>query len=275
MVTAQLGPFVLPGQQIDVTVSSMGNAKSLRGGTLLMTPMKGSDGNVYAIAQGNVVIGGAGASSGGSKTQVNQLSAGRVPNGAIVERAVEGAFSAGPSVRFLLHTADFTVARRVAEAINAELGGSLAAAADARVVEVQAPNNASARVTFLARLENLQVEIPGAAARVIINARTGSVVMNQAVRLEQCAVAHGSLTVTISNTPIVGQPGLLLPGAVTQQTDVKLQQDGMGIMALPAGANLADVVKALNLLGASPQDLISILQAMQSSGSLRAELEII
>lgn len=277
MVTAQLPAFATPGQHLDITVSSMGNAKSLKGGTLLMTPLKAADGNVYAVAQGNVIVGGAGASAGGSKTQVNHLSAGRVPNGATVERAVEWPFAAGEAIRYVLHSTDFSTARRVADTINREFGPNTALAADARAIRVQAPASAHERVSFLARLESLNIETPNAAARVVINARTGSVVMNQAVVLEACAVAHGSLTVTVNSTPVISQPEAFSLGrtVVEQQADISIKEDGKGILALPAGANLADVVKALNMLGASPTDLVSILQAMQAAGSLRAELEVI
>ncbi len=277
MVTARLPPFAQPGQLVDVTVSSLGNAKSLRGGTLLLTPLKGADGQVYAMAQGNVAIAGAGASAGGSSTQVNQLNAGRVPGGATVERSVPAVLGGGDSLQVELRHSDFGVARSVVQAVNARFGADVASAVDGRVIRIRAPAGNDARVAFLAALEDVDVELAVPAARVIINARTGSIVMNQSVALEACAVAHGNLTVTIASEPVVVQPAPFASGrtVVTERADVQLKQEGTGLVALPAGARLADVVKALNMLGASPADLLAILQAMKSAGALRAALEII
>lgn len=278
MVTASLPAFAGPGQLLDVTVSSMGNAKSLRGGTLLFTPLKGADGQIYAIAQGNVLVGGAGASAGGSKVQVNHLNVGRVPGGATVERAVASSFALGGPLRLELSSGDFGTAQRVAEAVNRHFGAGVARAVDGRLIEVHAPHGADERVSFMAQIENLPVDIPIAAARVIINARTGSVVMNQAVSLEPVAVAHGNLSVTISTTPVISQPGAFSTGGQTvvgEKSDIQLKSDGGQVMLLERSASLAEVVKALNMLGATPQDLLAILQAMKASGALRAELEII
>ena len=277
MVTAQLPPYVQPGQLLDVTVSSLGNAKSLRGGTLLMTPLKGANGQIYAMSQGNVAIAGAGASSGGSKTQVNQLNSGRIPGGATVERAVASAIGAGDYVQLELRDTDFGVARSMVEAINRRFGAPVAAALDGRVVRVKAPDSTDARVAFVAELENVAVEVAIPAAKVIINARTGSIVMNQAVTIDACAVAHGNLTVTITSDPVISQPAPFSQGqtVVAERGDVQLKQDGNGFVSLSAGARLADVVKALNTLGATPSDLLAILQAMRSAGALKAELEII
>jgi flagellar P-ring protein precursor FlgI len=278
IVTAVLPAFAQPGQLVDVTASSMGNAKSLRGGTLLFTPLKGADGQVYAIAQGNLMVGGAGASAAGSKVQINHLNAGRIPGGATVERAVASSFAVGGPVRLELSSADFGTAERVAEAVNRHFGAGAAHAIDGRVVEVRAPQGADERVTFMAQLENLPIEVPIAAARVIVNARTGSVVMNQAVTLDQVAVAHGNLSVTISTTPVVSQPGPFSSGGQTivgEKADIQLKSDAGQVILMDKGANLAEVVKALNLMGATPQDLLAILQAMKASGALRAELEII
>jgi flagellar P-ring protein precursor FlgI len=277
MVTAMLPAFAKPGQLMDVTVSSMGNAKSLRGGTLLLTPLKGADGQVYALSQGNLVIAGAGASAGGSKAQVNQLNAGRIPGGATVERAVASAFALGGTISLELHTTDFGTASRVAQAIDKRFGEGSAAAMDGRVIEVRAPASPNERVAFLADLENLAIDAGIAPAKVIINARTGSVVMNRAVTLEPVAVAHGNLSVTISTEPAVSQPGALSGGQTVagQKSDVQIKSDGGAMLMMEAGARLADVVKALNALGANPQDLLAILQAMKASGALRAELEII
>ncbi len=277
MVTASLAPFARPGQTLDVTVSSLGNAKSLRGGTLLLTPLKGADGQIYAMAQGNVLVAGAGAQGAGSKVQVNQLNAGRVPAGATVEREVVSPFMRANVIQLELHTTDFDAARRIADVINARWGTGTAAALDGRVIEVHAPVTSNERVAFLAQLESLPVEAVAAAAKVIINARTGSVVMNQAVSVQPCAVAHGSLSIVVSATPVISQPAPFSRGetVVVEQADVQMRQDGGNLMMVPAGAQLADVVKALNALGATPIDLLAILQAMKAAGALRAELEVI
>jgi flagellar P-ring protein precursor FlgI len=277
MVTAQLPAFAQPGQLVDVTVSSLGNAKSLRGGTLILTPMKGADSQIYAMAQGNVVIAGAGASAAGSSVQINQLNAGRIPAGATVERAVPSALAGGGAVQLELHASDFTVARRVAEAINGRWGAGIAAPLDGRVIRVHAPAAAEERVAFLAELEALTVEAPPAAAKVIINARTGSIVMNRAVSVEPCAVAHGNLSIVVASTPVVSQPAPFSDGrtVVAEQADIQINQQDGKLIYVPGGAKLADVVKALNTMGATPADLLAILQAMKSAGALRAELEII
>ncbi|MBO9688447.1 MAG: flagellar basal body P-ring protein FlgI [Mitsuaria chitosanitabida] len=277
MITASLPPFAQPGQPLDVTVSSMGNAKSLRGGTLIATPLRGADGQVYAIAQGNMVVGGAGASQGGSKVQINHLSAGRIPGGALVERSVPTPLQQNEYLQLDLNASDFGMARAVAKAINRAKGEGTAAAVDGRVVRVRAPLTPDARVSFLADMENLPIDMDIPAARIIINARTGSVVMNQAVTLQPCAVAHGNLAVTISSTPQVSQPNALSGGqtTVTEKTDISIKQEPGSLIQLPAGARLNDVVKALNTLGATPQDLLAILQAMKSAGALNAELEVI
>ena len=278
MVTTMLPPFAKPGQLLDVTVSSMGNAKSLRGGTLLFTPLKGADGAIYAVAQGNVLVSGAGAAAAGSKVQINHLNAGRVPAGATVERAVDSPFAAGGPLRLELATSSFGTAQRVAEAINQRFGRGVAQAIDGRVIEVGAPADPDGRVTFMAQLEEIEVRIPMAAARVIINARTGSVVMTQAVALDPVAVAHGNLSVTISSQPTVSQPGAFSPQGqtvVTERADIQLKSDGGQVVLLDGGARLSEVVKALNTLGATPQDLLAILQALKAAGALRAELEII
>ncbi len=277
MVTAVLPPFAQPGQQVDVTVSSLGNAKSLRGGTLLMTPLKGADGQIYAVAQGNVLVGGAGAAQGGSKVQINHLSAGRVPGGATVERTVATPFLLSDRIRLELTTTDFSTAGAVAEAINRKLGDATAQALDGRVIEVKGPATPNDRVRFIAELENIDVPQAAPLARVVINARTGSIVMNRTVMLEPAAIAHGNLSVTISSQPVVSQPAPLSQGqtVVTERADIQIRQDGGGLMRIDGGANLADVVKALNALGANAQDLLAILQALKAAGALRAELEVI
>jgi len=277
MVTAELPSFARPGQQVDVTVSSLGNAKSLRGGTLLMTPLKGADGQIYAVAQGNVLVAGAGAAQGGSKVQINHLAAGRVPDGAMVERTVASPFLQGESITLELNSTDFSTAQAVTDSINLDRGDGTARALDGRVIEVKAPSDPDLRVRFMAELENLQVARMEPTARVVVNARTGSIVMNRTVSLEAAAVAHGNLSVTITSTPVVSQPGPLSNGqtTVTEKTDIQLKQDGGALMKLPSAANLADLVKALNSLGANPADLVAILQALKAAGALRADLEVI
>ncbi|WP_374256798.1 flagellar basal body P-ring protein FlgI [Aquabacterium sp.] len=277
LVTATLPPFAQPGQAIDVNVSSMGNAKSLRGGTLIATPLKGADGQVYALAQGNLIIGGAGASAGGSKVQINHLSAGRIPEGATVERGVPTPWLQGSVIQYDLQSDDFNTAREVANAINRAKGANTAEAISGRSIRVSLPTQPGERVAFMADLENLSIEQAIPAARVIINARTGSIVLNQAVTIGPCAVAHGNLSVTINATPVISQPSPLSQGqtVVTEKADIKINQEPGSLIQMPAGTRLTDVVKALNALGANPQDLIAILQAMKSAGALKAELEVI
>ena len=278
MVTAQLPPFAQPGQTIDVNVSSLGNAKSLRGGTLIATPLKGADGQIYALAQGNLIVGGAGASAGGSKVTINHLSAGRVPEGATVERAVPTPLAQGEFLQLDLNSSDFATAREVARAINGKMGAGSAQALDGRVIKVRMPATPDARVAFMADIENLPIDQAAPAAKVVINARTGSVVMNQTVTLSACAVAHGNLSVTISTTPVISQPSPLSSGGSTvtkEKADITIKQEAGALIQLPASAKLADVVKALSALGATPMDLLAILQAMKSAGALNAEIEVI
>jgi flagellar P-ring protein precursor FlgI len=277
IVTTTLPAFAQPGQLLDITVSSMGNSKSLKGGTLIATPLRGADGQIYALAQGNLIIAGAGASAAGSKVQINHLSAGRVPNGAQVERSVPTSLNDGDSVSLGLNSADFETARRVAAVINQTLGSGLARALDGRTVQVQAPIDANARVNFIAQLEELTLEQPAPAARVVINARTGSIVLNQAVTLGPCAIAHGNLSITISSQPIISQPQPFSSGktVVTEQASIQIKQEPGILIQVPKSPLLADVVRALNALGATPQDLLAILQAIKASGALNAELEVI
>ncbi|KMZ11607.1 Flagellar P-ring protein FlgI [Candidatus Burkholderia humilis] len=271
MVTAVLPPFACPGEAIDVTVSSLGNAKSLRGGTLLMSPLKGADGQVYAMAQGNLVGGGAGASANGSKVQVNQLAVGRISAGAIVERAVPNAVTQqGGTMQMELREMDFDTTQRIVAAVNNQFGMGTAMALDGRTIQLRAPESAGEQVSFMAQLQNIDVKPAQAAAKVILNARTGSIVMNQMVTLQNCAVAHGNLSVVINTKMAMSQPGPLSNG----QT-VAAPQSNIQLKMIAVGANLADVVKALNALGATPADLISILQSMKAAGALRADLEII
>ena len=277
LVTTQLPAFSKPGQNLEVTVSSLANAKSLRGGTLIATPLKGADGQVYAMAQGNLVVGGAGASANGSKVQINHLSAGRIPDGATVERAVPSPVFDSAMAQLDLKETDYAMARSVAGAINTAKGAGTAMAVDGRTVNVRMPDAAQDRVGFLADVNGLPLTLEKPPARIVLNARTGSVVINEAVTLGACAVAHGSLTVTVTTTPMVSQPGPLAQGQTVRadRSDITVNQQGSALIHLPAGAKLTDVVKALNTLGATPQDLHAILQAMKSAGALRADIEVI
>jgi flagellar P-ring protein FlgI len=276
MVTSSLPAFAQPGQTLDITVSSMGNAKSLRGGTLLMTPLKGVDGQIYAIAQGNLVVGGVGASANGSQTQINHLSVGRISDGATVERALPNPISQTEAVNLELRESDFSTASLVVDAINRKFGQNTAFAQDGRVIRVQPPTNNS-RVAFLAVLESIDISPAAGSAKIILNARTGSVVMNKAVTLESCAVSHGNLSVVIDTAPVISQPGAFSNGQTisTAVSRIDINKEPGKVLKLNNGANLSDVVKALNAIGATPQDLLAILQAMKAAGSLRAELEII
>lgn len=278
-IHAELPAFAKPGQSIDVTVSSIGNAGSLRGGALLMTPLKGADGRVYAIAQGNVVVGGLGVSGNdGSRISINVPSAGRIPNGALVERTVPNSFATSPDMRLNLHTPDFTTAARMAQAVNARLGGEFAEAVDAVTVAVVAPADSRQRVAFLAALEAIEVAPGAAPARVVINSRTGTVVIGSHVRVLPAAVAHGALAVTISERAVVSQPAPFSEGqtVVVPNTAIEVTQAGQGRMFLfEAGVSLDDIVRAVNQVGAAPGDLVAILEALHEAGALRAELVVI
>jgi flagellar P-ring protein precursor FlgI len=245
----------------------MGNAKSLRGGTLIMTPLKGADGQVYAQAQGNLMVGGGGGAQAGGNRAPNHLLAGRIVAGATVEREVPTALGAGPYIHYEMVATDFGTTQRAVEAINREMGQGTAQALDGRVIRVNAPEDADTRVAFMGHLENLEIVPARTMAKVIVNPRTGSVVMNQMVTIESCAVAHGSLSVMVSADPQATPPG--------GQAAATPGQSGGALMAVRAGASLSDVIKAINALGANPQDLLSILQAMKAAGALRADLEII
>nr|WP_322031779.1 flagellar basal body P-ring protein FlgI [Paraburkholderia sp. J76] len=278
MVTAVLPPFARPGEQIDVTVSSLANAKSIRGGTLLLTPLKGADGQVYALAQGNVAVGGAGASANGSKVQVNQLAAGRIAGGAIVERSVISPVSQqGGLLTLTVNDMDYDTTQRIVSAVNNMFGQGTASPLDGRTIQVRGPADPASQVGFIAQIQDLNVNPATPAAKVILNARTGSIVMNQMVTLESCAVAHGNLSVVVNTQTAVSQPGAFSNGqtVATRQSQIQLKQDNGSLKLVTAGANLAEVVKALNALGATPADLMSILQAMKAAGALRADLEII
>ena len=278
MVTAKLPAFAQPGQTMDVVVSSMGNAKSLRGGTLLMTPLKGANGQVYAIAQGNLLVGGAGAQAGGSSVQVNQLNGGIISNGAIVERSVPTIYARDGIINLELNNTDFGTAQSMVAALNRQFGQRTAIALDGRVIQVRGPIDPTAQTAFLSQVENLQIKLPPARAKVVVNARTGSVVMNRTVTIDEAAIAYGNLSVVISRNSQVSQPDTPFGGGqtvVTDSTDIELRSDTGSLQRVTTSANLADVVKALNALGATPQDLLSILQNLKSAGALRADLEII
>jgi flagellar P-ring protein precursor FlgI len=280
-ISAELPPFARPGQVIDVTVSSISNAVSLRGGALLMAPLKGADGQVYAIAQGNLVVGGFGAQgSDGSRVSVNIPSSGRIPNGAIVERSIPDALAqsgAGGALMLNLHQPDFTTASRMVEALNKAFGEASASALDAGTVQVQTPTDPGARVAFLARVENLTLDPGQVAAKVVVNARTGTVVIGSNVQVMPAAVAHGSLTVTITEAANVSQPAPFSQGetVVTPESTVEATVDGSRMFLFKGGTSLDQIVRAVNEVGAAPGDVIAILEALKQVGALRAELEII
>jgi Flagellar basal-body P-ring protein len=278
MVTATLPAFAQPGQALDVVVSSMGNAKSLRGGTLLMTPLKGANGQVYAIAQGNILVGGAGAEAGGSSVQVNQLNGGIISAGAIVERTVPTSYARDGVIRLEMNDTDFGATQSVVAALNRKFGTGTAQATDGRVVQVRAPIDPAAQSAFLSQIENLDVRLPPARAKVVINARTGTVVMNRTVTIDEAAIAYGNLSVVISRGAEVNQPDTPFAGGqtvVTPTTDIEMRSDKGSLQRVRTSANLSEVVRALNALGATPQDLLAILQNLKSAGALRADLEII
>jgi flagellar P-ring protein precursor FlgI len=278
VVTADLPPFSKPGQSIDVTVSSIANASSLRGGTLLMTPLRGVDGEVYGIAQGSLVVSGFGAQgSDGSKLSVNVPSSGRVPNGATVEREVPNNFTAQPYVVLNLHTPDFTTAARLAGGINDLLGPGTAQAMDAVSVKVAAPLDPNQRIAYLSTLEAIEVEPGDAPARVIVNSRTGTVVIGSRVRVSRAAVAHGSLSVTITERFDVSQPAAFSRGetVVTPRSEIAASEEQARMFMFDAGVDLNEIVRAVNQVGAAPGDLVAILEALKEAGALRAELIVI
>ncbi|OED37964.1 flagellar biosynthesis protein FlgI [Chromatiales bacterium (ex Bugula neritina AB1)] len=277
-VQATMPPFSKPGQRIDVTISSLGNASSLRGGTLLMTPLRGGDGQVYAIAQGNALVGGVSAEGAdGSSVQTNITSVGRIPNGATVERSVGTGFNDSKEITLNLNTADFTTATRLEKAINETLGSPFAQAQDAVTVVVQGPLYPSERVAFISALENIEVLPAQTKARIIVNSRTGTIVIGENVRVMPAAVAHGNITVTISETVNVNQPAPLANGetAITPETTVKVEESEASLLALKQSVTLNDVVRSLNQVGAATSDLIAILQALKLAGALRGQLVII
>ncbi|MEQ8485042.1 MAG: flagellar basal body P-ring protein FlgI [Pseudomonadales bacterium] len=278
MIHADLPPFAKPGQQIDVTVSSIGNATSLRGGTLLLSPLLGVDGQVYAMAQGSLVVGGFGAQGrDGSRVSINVPSVGRIPSGASVERIVPNAFDQGDSLVLNLHRNDFTTATRLADAINRAFGPDTAVALDGTSVRARAPMDTGARVGFLSMIENLEVTPGEAPARVVVNARTGTIIMGGGVKVLPAAVSHGSLTVTITESFDASQPGPFSRGetVVTPRSDVDVDQGGSRMFPFGPGTSLEEIVRAVNDVGAAPGDLVAILEALHQAGALRAELIVI
>lgn len=280
IVTSNLPAFSRSGQKVDVVVSSLGNAKSLRGGTLLMTPLKGTDNQVYAIAQGNIIVSGASASAsgGGSSVQVNQQSGGIITDGATVERELPSSFGSNGTLNLYLKNDDFSLAQQISNAINRSGRGGQATAIDSRTVQIMLPTGTANQSRFIADIENININIGPINAKVVLNSRTGSVAMNREVTLDSCAIAQGSLTVEVNQQQEVNQPNAPLAGGqtvVTNNTQVSIRQSGGAIQKVDSSANLNNVIRALNSLGATPNDLMAILQAMKSAGCLRAELEII
>jgi len=277
-VHADIPAFAKPGQKIDVTVSSIGDAKSLRGGSLLMTPLKGANGKIYAMAQGNLVVGGLSAEGAdGSKITVNNPSVGRIPGGASVERSVPSPFANGNAFTLNLNQADFTTARRLSESINRTIGPGTSRPLDAASIMVSAPLDVSQRVSFVSMVENLEVIPDDAPARIVVNSRTGTVVISSQVRVSPAAVSHGSMTVTISESTNVSQPNAFAAGTTiaSPNSDVTVEESGQRMFVFDPGVTLDEVVRAVNQVGAGPSDLVAILEALRQAGALRAELVII
>jgi flagellar P-ring protein FlgI len=278
IITAELPPFAKPGQRLDITVSAIGKAKSLRGGTLLLAPLQGADGQIYAMAQGNLVVGGLGVEAAyGSKLSVNIPSTGRIDGGASVERAVDTGFANSARLTFNLADQDLTNARLVADAINKALGAGTADAVDGASISIAAPFGAEPRIRLMSRIENLTVTPTDPPARVIVNARTGTVVINGAVRISPAAVTHGKLTVRVDENPRVSQPAPVSRGqtALEPASDIAVEESRNPMFVMQRGASLADIVKAINRIGASPGDLVAILEALRQAGALKAALIVI
>ncbi|CUB02879.1 flagellar basal body P-ring protein FlgI [Marinomonas fungiae] len=277
-LTATLPPFSKPGQNIDVTVSSLGNASSLRGGTLLLSALKGADGQVYAIAQGNLVVGGLGAGGAdGSRQAIAIPTVARIPNGASVEKAVPSSFNRGDTLTFNLNRPDFTTAKQVADKINGLLGPGVAQSLDATSIRVTAPRDPSQRVTFLSILENLEVELGRERAKIVVNSRTGTIIIGQDVTVSPAAVTHGSLTVTIKSNPEIGQPDIL-PGAgqeLAPRQEIETDEESGHMFVFTQGASLNDIVRAVNQVGAAPGDVMAILEGLKQAGALNADLVVI
>ncbi len=277
IVTADLPAFAKPGTRLDVTVSALGKAKSLRGGTLVMAPLQGADGQVYAMAQGNLVVGGLGVDAAdGSKVTVNVPSVGRIDGGATIERAVETGFASSPTLTFNLATADLTNAGLVAESINRAIGGGIARAVDGVSVTIAAPEGAEARTALMSRIENLLITPAAAPAKVIVNSRTGTVVINGAVRIMPAAVTHGKLTVRIDEKPRIVQPEAFSRGVTAAEPNSQIVvEEKTASSFVMKGASLSEIVAAINRLGVGSGDLVAILEALKQAGALQGELVIL
>lgn len=278
MVTAELPPFAKPGQKVDVNVSTIGSAESLRGGTLILTRLRGVDGEVYALAQGPLTSTGVEVNAAGDEITVGVPTAGRIPNGASVERMVESPFTRSEHVVLNVMTGDFTTARAIVDKINATFGDGTAQAIDGVSVAVKSPTDLNSRVAFVSMIENLDVEPGDPSARVVINSRTGTVVISRNVRVTAAAVTHGPISVTISATNEVSQPNPFAPNGQTvaiQNAEVAVEEPNNKMFLFQPGVDLRDIVDAVNETGATPSSLIAILEALKSSGSLRAELVVI
>lgn len=278
MVTTELKSFMKRGQRLDVNISSIGDAKSLRGGTLLMTPLKGADGKVYGMAQGNVTVIGLGAQGrDGSNVTVNVPSGGRIPGGATVERDIPNPFYFSTYLAYNLHSPDFTTSRRMADAINELMGPGTAKALDATTVKVTAPKKMSQRVDYVSVLENIELKPAEAAAKVIVNARTGTVVISRAVIVRPAAVSHGNIVVTISENPVISQPNAFAGGrtVVRSNSQIDIKENARRAFVFNPGASLQDLVNAINAVGATPGDLIAILQSLQKAGAVSARIVVI
>lgn len=275
---AELPAFSKPGQRIDVTISSIGNSKSLRGGSLLLSPLKGADGNVYAMAQGNVVVGGFGVEADGSSITVNVPSVGRIPNGASVERSIATSFNQGNFLTLNLHNPDFTTANRVATEINNKIGNGTAQAIDGSSININAPRDPAQRVAFMSLLEGFEINPGEGEAKIVVNSRTGTIVIGKNVRVTPAAITHGSLTVTIASKPQVSQPGAFSSGGetvVVPNSEISIQEDGSPMFLFEPGVSLDDIVRAINEVGATPSDLIAILEALKQAGAIRGNLVVI
>lgn len=275
---AELPAFAKPGQKIDITISSLGNAKSLRGGTLLLAPLKGADDNIYAVAQGSILVGGLSAEGeDGSKVTVNVPVVGRIPNGATVERAVPSPFAFSEKITFNLNTSDFTTARRAADAINTKMGPGVATPLDGTSIEVLVPSNITERVTYVSALENLELTPADGPAKIVVNSRTGTIIIGSHIKIGPAAITHGNLTITVTEDKKISQPNPLSLGVTAEEKSSELivTQDNSRLFVLQPQVDLESIVNALNKIGAAPSDLVAILEALKQAGALHGDLQII